>query len=141
MLKILHLCIGDVADVRINSSWWGMSNITSIRLHCWIDGADSLVDVADELYPVPAIWFCVHDLLDIRCIFEPCHTMNMRAAPMLPLKPEPIVRCTQNIVIEDFYKLLDAVSEEPVTNGKVLKNSSGAAGAGGGERRQASSGH
>ena len=60
---------------------------------------------------------------------------------MLPLKPEPVVRCTEEIHIECLHKLLDAVAEEPVTDDRVLNNSSGAAGVGRGERRRASSGH
>ena len=56
----------------------------------------------------------------------------MRAATMLPLKPEPIIRCTQEILIEDFPKLLDAVAEEPGAESMVLNDSSGVAGAEGG---------
>ena len=58
LLKILNLCIRDIADVRIHSGWWGIVNIIPIRLHCWVGGADSLVNVVDELSPFPAVWFC-----------------------------------------------------------------------------------
>ena len=39
---------------------------------------------------------------------------------MLPLKPEPVVRCSKDSSVEDLHKLHDSVVEEPVCEGWVL---------------------
>ena len=56
--------------------------------------------------------------------------MHVRAATMLPLKPEPEVGGTKNTNIEGIDELLDAMMEEPVRDGGVLLQGLAAAGAG-----------
>ena len=47
----------------------------------------------------------------------------MRAATVLPLKPEPVVAGSKDSNIEGIDERLDMVAEEPNSNGRVLLNS------------------
>ena len=46
--------------------------------------------------------------------------MDMRAASVLPLKPQPVVCCSKDSSVEDLDKLYNSVIKEPVCEGWVL---------------------
>ena len=46
--------------------------------------------------------------------------MDVRAASVLPLKPEPVVRGSKDSSVEDLHELHESVVEEPVCEGWVL---------------------
>ena len=48
--------------------------------------------------------------------------MDVRAAAMLPLKVEPVVRGTKDSTVEGINELLDALIKEPVGSGGVLSD-------------------
>ena len=56
--------------------------------------------------------------------------MDVRAASVLPLKPEPVVRGSKDSSVEDLHKLHDSVVEEPVCKGWVLDGWVGSGSAG-----------
>ena len=60
------------------------------------------------------------DLFHVWSIRKPGKAVDMKAAMMLPLKAKPEVSGTKNTNVESIDELLDAMVEEPVSNGRVL---------------------
>ena len=58
--------------------------------------------------------------------------MHVRAATVLPLKAQPVVSSTQDTSVESINELVDAMVEEPVSDGRVLYDCCGAGRTGGG---------
>ena len=51
--------------------------------------------------------------------------MDVRAAPVLPLKPQPVVCGSKDSSVEDLDEFNDSVVEEPVCEGWILHDSLG----------------
>ena len=58
--------------------------------------------------------------------------MHMRAATVLPLKAQPVVSSTKDTSLEGIIELVDAIVEEPVSDGRVLYDCCAAGRTGGG---------
>jgi len=119
LVKVLDLSIGLVANVRVSLGKWSLINVASIRQNSRVDCADNPVNMLDESC-MRADIRGGQDLLHVGCIRKPGEAMDMRAATMLPLKAKPEIGSTENTNIESIDELLDAVMEEPVSNGRVL---------------------
>ena len=61
--------------------------------------------------------------------------MHVRAATVLPLKAQPVVSSSKHTSVEDIDELVDAMMEEPVSNGRVLYECCAAGRTGGGVMR------
>ena len=142
--EVLHVSVRLVEHMWFGLLEKSLFSVVTIRRNGRIHGADNAIGIGDDLFHCFTevhVISCSQQLLNIRCVFEPCGAMNMGASTVMPLKAVPVNLSTY---IEGFYELTDRVGKKPICNSWILRHGSAAAGAAvrwSGQMRRASSGH
>ena len=125
-VEVLNVPIHLVTDVGISLGSWCIVNVASIWQNCWVTSGDNAVGKLGDF-----LLDCIRgvrrrqQLLHIWCIRQPCQTMHMRTATVLPLKSHPVVSDTEYSHIVILDELLHSVIEKPVSNSWVLNDGFG----------------